>query len=168
MAARLRGPHRRHSQPGRHATSVVIIGVGNDFRRDDGAGLAAVRELRGSAPRNVTIVELEGEATTLIEAWSGCHLAIVVDAVKGGNDAGHVYRFDALAERLPAALFPCSTHAFGISAAIELARALGRLPGRLVIYGIEGHSFNRGRGLTENVGRAVEEAAARILREVQG
>jgi hypothetical protein len=32
---------------------VVVIGVGNEFRRDDGAGLAVIERLRGLVPRGV-------------------------------------------------------------------------------------------------------------------
>ena len=47
---------------------------------------------------------------------------------------------------LPAELFRASTHHFGLAEAVELARAVGQLPERLVVFGIEGASFGRGRG----------------------
>ena len=61
---------------------VVVIGVGNDFRRDDGAGPAVVASLRGRVPPGVELVLTDGEPTRLIEAWAGAALAIVVDAVR--------------------------------------------------------------------------------------
>jgi hydrogenase maturation protease len=154
--------------PGRRQgdVSAVVIGVGNDFRGDDGVGLATARALRASAPDDVTVVELEGEATSLLEVWDGHDLAIVVDAVKGDKPAGYVYRFDALVNHPPRELFRFSTHAFGVSAAIELGRALGRLPNRLLVYGIEGDNFEAGTALTPEVERAVAEATARVLHEV--
>ncbi len=158
-----RSTGRRH----RHA-SAVVIGVGNDFRSDDRAGLAVARALRDRVPAHVTVVEREGEATSLLDVWEGRALAIVIDAVKGHNPAGHVYRFDALVDRPPEELFRYSTHAFGVSGAIELGRALGKLPNRLLIYGIEGDNFGTGTRLTPDVERAVGEATARILREVEG
>jgi len=146
--------------------SAVIIGVGNEFRSDDGAGLAAARALRASVPESTRIVELDGEATSLLEVWSGCDLAIVVDAVKGDHPAGHVYCFDALVEPPPKELFRYSTHAFGVAAAIELGRALDKLPRRLLVYGIEGKDFEAGTGLTPDVERAVAKATTQILHEV--
>jgi hydrogenase maturation protease len=163
------GNRRQDPRRGRRHTpaSTVIIGVGNSFRSDDGAGLAAARALRASVPEDVTVVELDGEATSLMEAWTGCDLAIVIDAVKGDKPAGHVYRFDARVDHPPRDLFRFSTHAFGVSGAIELGRALGRLPNRLLVYGIEGDNFEAGTGLTPDVERALAEAKARILREVE-
>ena len=48
-----------------------------------------------------------------------------------------------------------STHALGVAEAIELGRALGRLPRRLLVFGIEGGSFDAGAGLSPEVERAV-------------
>ncbi len=158
---------RRHLRPEGRTGSAVIIGVGNEFRSDDGVGLATARALRASVPDYVTVVELEGEATSLLEAWDGRDLAVVIDAVRGHNEAGHVYCFDALADPPPKELFRYSTHAFGVSAAIELGRVLGKLPNRLLVYGIEGDNFGAGKGLTAEVERAVLEAKTRILHEVK-
>jgi hydrogenase maturation protease len=161
-----RGPHRRHPQPGWSHRQVIIVGVGNDFRSDDAAGLVVARALRTGVPKNVAVVELDGEATSLLDVWDGCDLAIVVDAVKGNKPPGHLYRFDALVDPPPKELFRYSTHTFGVSAAIELGRALDRLPDRLIVYGIEGDNFGAGEGLTPDVEQTVAEAAAMILHEV--
>jgi hydrogenase maturation protease len=60
----------------------VVIGVGNEFRRDDGAGPAVIARLRGLVPPGVDLVVTDGEPTRLIEAWTGAALAVVVDAVR--------------------------------------------------------------------------------------
>jgi hydrogenase maturation protease len=49
-----------------------------------------------------------------------------------------------------------------VSDAIELTRALGRLPAQLEVYAIEGESFAAGDRLSPAVERAVEELAARL------
>jgi hydrogenase maturation protease len=60
----------------------VVIGVGNEFRRDGGAGHAVVAKLRDLGPPGVELVTMDGEPTRLIEAWTGAALAVVVDAVR--------------------------------------------------------------------------------------
>ena len=62
------------------AGRVVVIGVGNEFRRDDGAGPTA--RLRGRVPGGVELLVCDGEPTRLIEAWDGAALAVVIDAVR--------------------------------------------------------------------------------------
>ena len=61
---------------------MVIIGVGNEFRRDDGIGPEVVARLRDQVPATVELLVSDGEPARLIEAWSGAKLAVVVDAVR--------------------------------------------------------------------------------------
>jgi hydrogenase maturation protease len=147
-------------------TRAVVIGVGNDYRGDDGVALAIVRRLEGNVPADVTVRSFEQEPTRLIDAWDGADTAIVVDAAGSGAEPGTLHRFDASAEPIPASVFRSSTHAFGVGEAIELARALGRLPRHVVVYGVEGGSFAAGEGLSPPVAEAVEPAAAAVLEEL--
>jgi hydrogenase maturation protease len=140
----------------------MVIGVGNGWRGDDRAGLAVARRVRELAPAGVEVRELEGDATALVEAWSGAARVVVVDAADSGAPPGTVQRFDARSQPLPVRSLRSSTHAFGVSDAIELARALARLPDRLDVYAIEGASFVAGDRLSPAVERAVAELASEL------
>jgi hydrogenase maturation protease len=147
--------------------SPVVIGVGNEYRRDDGVGLAVAARLRGRVPAGVDVVGCELEPSRLIDAWRGARVALVVDAVRSGAEPGTLYRFDAGEGPIPASVFRSSTHAFGVGEAVELSRALGTLPGRVVLYGVEGAEFGAGEGLTVAVAAAVEPAAEAVLEELE-
>jgi hydrogenase maturation protease len=147
---------------------TVVVGIGNRYRSDDGAGLAVVGRIREADPTGVEMIELEGEPTSLIDAWGQAGTVYIVDAVSSGGDPGTVYRFDARTEPPPAAFRHRGTHAFSVGDVVELARALDRLPSRLVAYGIEGGTFGAGEGLSPDVERAVREAADRLLAELGG
>jgi hypothetical protein len=67
---------------------------------------------------------------------------------------------------MPAVVSGISTHGFGPAAAVELARALGLLPRRSVVYAIEGTSFEAGAPLSPPVAAAVAEVARRLCDEV--
>ena len=103
----------------------------------------------------------------LVEAWSAAQGAVVVDAVSSGAAPGTIHRLDARRDPLPAELFRGSTHALSLVEAVELARALDRLPGRLLVYGIEGESFAVGGGLTAEVAQAVEEVVSELISTVR-
>ena len=109
----------------------------------------------------------EGEPVGLIEEWTGADGVIVVDAVSSGAPAGTIHRLDPLSAPIPAALSQGSTHAFGLAETIELARALDRLPDRLLVYGIEGERFEAGDELSPPVSAAVD-AVREELRERLG
>jgi hydrogenase maturation protease len=76
-----------------------------------------------------------------------------------------VYRIDANAMPLPAELFSRSTHDFGVAAAIELARTLGQLPSRVIVFGVEGQDFLDGAGLSSPVEQAVIEVVKQVVAE---
>jgi hydrogenase maturation protease len=58
-----------------------------------------------------------------------------------------------------------STHAIDLRAAIELARALGKLPARLVIYGVEAEETGFGEGLSPACEAALHGLLQRIREE---
>jgi hydrogenase maturation protease len=112
------------------------------------------------------VVGHEGEPTALLDVWDGADALWLVDAVSSGSVPGTVHRVDAGTEPLPAALFRASSHLVGLGEAVELARTLGRLPRRVVFYGIEGESFEAGDELTPAVAAAVTRVAEAITREL--
>ena len=136
---------------------LIVIGVGNAWRGDDAAGLAVARRLRELALDDIEVREVEGDATALVDLWVRATHVVVVDAAASGAPPGTVSRFDAIAMPLPARTVRSSTHAFGVPDAVELARALGRLPERLDVYAIEGARFTAGDRLSPAVEQAVDE-----------
>jgi hydrogenase maturation protease len=147
--------------------TALLAGVGNPFRSDDGVGPVVVGRLQKSLPTQVSFIEVTGEGAELLEAWKGFHSVILVDAVQSGEAPGTIHRFDAFAERLPGWFSHCSNYAFGVAEAIELARTLGDLPPRLIIYSIEGLDFSAGTDLSPEIAASVEEAAALVLHEIR-
>ena len=145
----------------------VVVGVGNEYRGDDGVGLVVAARLRGRVPDGVEIVRCEQEMSRLIDAWQGADAAIIVDAVESGSEPGTLHRFNARDDAIPEHVFRSSTHAFGVGEAIELARALGRLPDQVVVYGVEGGDFAAREGLTAPVEAAVEVVASAVLDDLQ-
>jgi hydrogenase maturation protease len=148
--------------------SIVVIGVGNTLRGDDAAGLAAVERVEARLPEAVRVVACEQEPSRLLDAWEDAWAAIVVDAVSSGAEPGTLHCFDASVEPVPAQAFRSSTHAFGVGEAIELARALGRLPDRVVVYGVEAAGFEPGADLSPAVDAAVGDVVDAVLDDVLG
>jgi hydrogenase maturation protease len=144
-----------------------VICVGNAFRGDDAAGLEVAKRLRGVLPDGAELLEREGEPTALMDSWEGAEAVWLVDAVRSGARSGTVHRLDAGEQELPAGLFRASTHAFGLAEAVELARALGRLPARTVVFGIEGGRFDAGDELSPEVAAAVPGVAEALREEVE-
>ena len=144
----------------------MVIGVGNEFRRDDGAGPAVVGRLRDLAPPGVDLVVTDGEPTRLMEAWTGAALAIVVDAVRAEPaQPGRVHRF-VVDRPGGASVRTASSHGLGLDDAISLSVALDRMPGRLIVHAIEASDLAQGPGLTPAVAAAVDPVARAILNDL--
>ncbi len=151
---------------GRSARTAVI-GVGNDFRRDDGVGWAVIDRLRERPlARHTVLATCDGDPGRLIGLWEGAGLAVVVDAAHAHpSTPGRVHRLALDAGRLPGPS-ATSSHGLGLGEAVELARLLGLLPQRLVVYAVEGADSDFGTGLSPAVAAAVPELVAAVESEI--
>ncbi len=151
--------------------TALVVGLGHPDRGDDGVGVLVARRVEELALPGVTVVD-HHDPTALIDLWAGYAPVVVVDAVRSGAPAGTVHRLVAGTGEpaLPAAAWAASrrggTHAFGLAAAVALARALHRLPERLVVIGVEAASYGHGAPLSAAVASAVPLAVDRVLEEV--
>lgn len=153
------------ASPKSNATRQIVIGIGNQYRSDDGVGIVIARRIRHWTDR-FRVVEASGEGASLMEVWADQDHVVVVDAVRSGSAPGRIHRLDANAVSIPSEFFNYSTHAFSIAEAVEMARALGTLPKRLVIYGIEGKSFAAGTSLSPEVANVVDQVVDQVSREL--
>jgi hydrogenase maturation protease len=143
-----------------------VIGVGNEFRRDDGAGPALVGKLRDRMLPGVDLVITDGEPARLIEAWTGAALAVVVDAVRAQPpQPGTVHRF--VVDRAGSGTArAASSHGLGLDDAISLALALDRMPARLIVHAIEAADLTQGTGLTPPVAAAIDIVVSAVLDDI--
>ncbi len=147
----------------------LVLGVGNPEAGDDAAGRLVARRLRSRLDQrsDETVVrECSGEATELMAAWQGFEEVVLVDACSGGGPPGRILRFEAGQLDRLAALQPRqrSTHGFGVCTAVGLARALGAAPKALVVYAVEGRTFEAFAPVSPEVERAAD-ALAGVLSE---
>ncbi|OGW97009.1 MAG: hypothetical protein A2Z81_06440 [Omnitrophica WOR_2 bacterium GWA2_45_18] len=146
---------------------IFLIGIGNEFRQDDGAGILTVRALKVKNIAGVAMAEHRGEGLDLLELWKGYSTVFLIDAVSSGGKPGTIYRVEIPPEEIPKDKFCCSTHAMSVAEGIALAQAIHQIPEKLIIYGIEGKSFDHGPGFSQEVQSAVRELTARITEEIK-
>lgn len=143
---------------------LIVLGIGHPFRGDDGIGPLVAEAVAALKLPGVIALAHHGEGTDLMERWAGFNAVVMVDATRSDAPAGTIRRWDALAEKLPAALFPKSSHLFGLAEAVEMARLLGRLPPHLTVIGIEGDSFAAGTELSPSVQAVLPVVVEEITR----
>lgn len=145
---------------------VVVVGMGSEYRRDDGAGVAVAEQVARTCP-HVTFLGPIGEPLDLLGLWDGADLAVVADAVRSGAEPGTVQLIelsDAVGTGQGSGGPPgtTSTHGIGLTGVLRLARAVGSGPRRVVVVGIEGSEFGNGVGLSPAVERAVSHAVRHV------
>lgn len=143
-------------------TNWLVLGIGNLDRGDDGIGKRVVRALPPSLLGRCRVQENSGDASALLEAFSGCDGVVLVDAVQTGAEPGTVWAWDVSQQPLPVGAQCASTHALGVATAIELARTLGVLPRAAHVIGIEGSDFSPGSGVSQRVLASIDCAVARV------
>ena len=116
----------------------IVIGVGNRDRGDDAAGPLVCDRLRARLGPTAAIRTFvcEGSILDLALHWEHDDHVIIVDAAQPGAEPGRIITIDACDDPLPTP-GALSTHEIDVSVAIELARAIGRMPARLLLIGIE-------------------------------
>lgn len=158
-------------------SAARIIGIGNAFRHDDGIGLRVADMAEERFGDAVGVCVLDGEPTRMVDTWEGADLAIVVDGVRSGAEPGTIHRLVLESDGataapgdhtdIPESPRAASSHATGPGDAVALARVLGRMPRRLLLYGVEGEDFSDGPGLSPAVERVLEDVVASIARDLE-
>lgn len=141
---------------------TVIIGIGNEFRCDDAAGIIVARKLRELLPKETYIFESDGDGAELIDKWNGHSNVILIDAVSFGAPTGTVHILNLSTKKFPKETAIHSTHLFSLAEAVETSRVLNNLPENIKIYGIEGKTFEMGDVVSDEVKISVEEVVQKI------
>jgi hydrogenase maturation protease len=144
--------------------------MGSDLHRDDGFGIAVVRQfLETGVPEGVRAVEAGTAGIGLVqELMEGYEALVIVDAADRDKEPGTVFLLEAevpvLEEFTPEGRqeFLADTHYTTPSKALILAKALDVLPSRAYILGCQPEGQGLGMGLSASVGGAVDEANRRL------
>ncbi len=145
---------------------IVVLGVGNLLRTDDGVGVRVIQELeaRFSFPPNVRLYDGGTGGLGLLSIIEEADYLVVVDSVLVGEPPGTVVSFDV--ENLPSTLTrKISSHEIDVLDVLDIARRLGKLP-PTVIVGIQPQdivSF----GTELKIGRHVPALLERVLDELK-
>ncbi len=139
-----------------------VVGVGNEYRQDDGVGLWVVRQMAKLDLPNVQLTELH-DCLDLLESWQTDQSVVVVDAVVSSSLPGTLHAIDAIAASIPTPFSSFSSHTFSLADAVQLAKNLDRLPRQLWIYGIEAQKHQMGIGLS----KSVQKTALSLVKTIQ-
>ena len=150
-------------------TGIVVIGLGNVVRSDDGVGVHAAARLRerlGSQP-DVTLVEGGTAGLLLLPHLADARRAIIIDAIDVGAEPGTLVRLagDQFASAFCA---DATVHDVGLRDLLGAARLSGAWPEQLVLHGVQPDSIALGTELTPTVAGALDGLVDSIACELAG
>lgn len=158
-------------------TRVLVAGMGNVLRTDDGFGVEVARCLveRTTLPAEAHVIEVGIGGIHLVqELMSGYDALVVIDAMERGSVPGTIHVLEAEVPDLATwpdderGDFLADMHYTTPSKALILARALGVLPRTVCIVGCQPFDANdMGIGLSEPVQRAVTVAAREVEARIE-
>ncbi len=147
-----------------------MVGTGNRFRSDDCAGLKAVSLLQQRASNRwgveVTIVDLEGDQSAILDHMNSTDVVIIIDAVHSDGQPGSFVRIDSTNGEIPLTFDGNSTHGYGTSYVLRIAKMIGVLPQRVIIYGIAGKNFSSGTDVSPEVTKSVDTVVEKVSEEI--
>ena len=155
---------------------ILVAGVGNLLRSDDGFGVEVARRLDTmDLPAEVSVVETGIAGIALVqELQTGYDALVVVDCVDLGRPPGHVMLIEPDVVDVHALSWSerhdllADMHLATPGRAMMLARALGVLPDQVLMVGCQPLDPDAyGEGLSEPVTAAVGVAVAEIRRHVE-
>ena len=139
---------------------LLVAGVGNVLRGDDGFG-PAVTELLGHLPEQVDVVETGiGGIALLQELMAGCDGLVLIDAVERGALPGTVF---LITPEVGEGVHVPDVHLANPDRVLSMAKTMGVLPERVLIVGCQpAETDELGEGLSPAVQRALAIAVAKI------
>jgi hydrogenase maturation protease len=147
---------------------VVVLGLGNLLRQDEGVGLHVVRAL--SAAPFADRAELVDGGPAMLEAlsqWREIDKLVVIDAVRAGREPGSIARvvLRQVAEQ-PSPVLALNEQE--LLEGLALLRRLGVKVGEIVVYGVEPKATDWGTELSDTVSACLPQLAEQVEREIRG
>ncbi|MDM8000030.1 MAG: HyaD/HybD family hydrogenase maturation endopeptidase [Dehalococcoidia bacterium] len=147
-------------------SSTLVLGIGNILLRDEGVGVRVVEALqRMELPGDVEVLDGGTASMALLDTFTNRGKVIVIDAVRGNNAAGTLYR---LTPTDIAALGGAQTsvHQLGLLDALIHMECLGDAPREVIIYGVEPKEMEWGMDLTPEVEAVIPRLVELVLAEL--
>jgi hydrogenase maturation protease len=157
-------PLEDRTTPGARAPRILVAGIGNVFLGDDGFGVAVARRLAGrELPEGVEVVDFGIRGMDLAYALQADYDAVVfVDTAPRGEAPGTI---SVIEPELDQDEVTIDAHGMDPVRVLGFARALGRVPSRVLVVACEPQRIVRGEHdedlvgeLSPAVGAAVEQA----------
>ncbi|WP_083900082.1 hydrogenase maturation protease [Orenia marismortui] len=146
---------------------ILIIGLGNLIMSDDGVGIHVIKKLQQeNFGERILALEVGTSPLYYLEEISKAAKVIVIDAVKGGEKPGSIYRL-AEEDFKSSQNIIRDFHEYSLLNVIKLAREITGLPVNFIVYGIEPKNLNLDQKLSKIVSKSQPNLLKLIKKELE-
>jgi hydrogenase maturation protease len=149
------------------AGRVVVLGIGNALRGDEGIGAHALRRLveTHSLTQCVEVIDGGVLGLELLPRLEGCAALLVIDAINNDAPPGTIVRLEG--EAVPAVWEQkLSMHQAGLGDMLALLRMQDKAPSRLVVWGIQPETIEWGLELSPTVAASLDQLVTCVADEL--
>ncbi|MCL2615184.1 MAG: hydrogenase maturation protease [Dehalococcoidia bacterium] len=153
-------------------TRILVCGVGNKLKKDDGLGPLIAEELDNvELPPGVDVADFGISGFKCALKLEGYHKVVFVDAISlPGSEPGRLHRLkinkEALMRSPRLSDFSVSMHETDLERIMATASVLNIYPEEVVIIGCEPADTAVGLGLTPSVEAAVPQVLQMVMQEL--
>ncbi len=151
---------------------VLIAGVGDKLRRDDGFGCEVVNQLsKIEFPKHVVIREYGTSSLDLLYDIGDFDEVVIVDAVDFGGTPGEIFISEVKPEKASQSdlfeMITVSFHELRPKEILRLSKALEKSPKKVFLIGCQPGDLSFGVGLSSKVREAVNKVVGIISEKVR-
>ena len=145
---------------------LLVMAVGNILRMDDGFADAVLKRLAEmELPEQVELFDAGTSAIDLMDVFHDRDMLIVLDAVRGGQEPGTLYRFSP--QEVESGALPMnSLHQVGLLETLKLGELVDCKPKQTVVIGCQPQNTGLGIGLSDKVQAQIDRASELVLGEI--
>lgn len=148
-------------------TGILILGVGNLLRKDEGVGVQVVQRLQKlRLPRGVQVVDGGTAGVGLLDLLEGYERVVIIDAADMGLEPGSVVKFRPEATMFKTPDFRLSLHSIDVNSVLELARLLSKSLPEIAIIGVQPKDTGWGTDLSIEVLAEMHHIVDLVLEEI--
>jgi len=146
---------------------IMLLGLGNLVRSDDGVGVHAVQRLKNDVrlPQGVEVLDGGTLGLQLLPAIEDATHVLAIDAVNTGAEPETVVRFD-MSELTPLPGSP-SVHQIGFADLLSALQWKGKFPEHMVLLGVQPEETGWGTELSARVEAALPALTQAAIDELE-
>jgi len=145
--------------------NLVVIGLGNTLRRDDGIGIHLLRALRRKKIKGVDYLDFSTSSLDLVNRIDRYDAAILIDAIDAGLEAGKVKIFDLKDVACGLKEKAYSSHEMGLRYLSVLLNTLD-IKTKIYVAGIQAEDTSYGDSVSEALNDNIPEMINEISKFV--